>query len=178
MESSALGIFETFGFVAALAGADAALKSAEVQLLGCRFVGAGLVSVLVSGDVSSVKVAVESGCCAASLVGDIKWHTVIARQAEGLDFVVGNGEANPGGSSVKKGYAENPRSVAPSKGKRLAAQSRSEVSLQELYLMHVEELRGLARQLPDLSLDRPQIRSARKDKLIAAIVAYYQEQKE
>ena len=72
MNNKALGIFETIGFVPALTGADAALKSAEVKLLGCRYVGSGLVSVLLSGDVSSVKVAVESGCSAAEQIGSVK----------------------------------------------------------------------------------------------------------
>ncbi len=82
MNNEALGIFETIGFVAAVIGADAALKSAEVKLLGCRYVGSGLVSVLLSGDVSSVKVAVESGCSAAAQAGVVKSQTVIARTAD------------------------------------------------------------------------------------------------
>lgn len=174
MNNKALGIIETYGFVPAVAGADAALKSAAVELLGCRSIGSGLVSVLLLGDVSSVKVAVDSGCCAADQVGSVRWCTVIARTAEGLDSLVA--DAQPG--------VENTPNVAKDESKlrseagAVVVETNAEISLQRLYGLHVKELRGLARQLTGLSLDRPQIRSARKDELIAAIVSYYQQQKE
>jgi len=172
MRNQALGIIETFGFIPALAGADAALKSAEVKLLGCRYVGSGLVSVLLSGDVSSVKVAVDAGCIAADQVGLLKWCTVIARTAEGLETVV---EVDQGAESISQ-VAET-RPAQQTKG-TVTAEPDAELSLQRLYALHVKELRGLARQLSGLALDRPQIRSARKDELIDAITSYYQQRKE
>ena len=53
--SNALGMIETKGFVAALAAADAMVKAANVTIIGREQVGAGLVSVLVQGDVGAVK---------------------------------------------------------------------------------------------------------------------------
>ena len=44
--------------------------------------------------------------------------------------------------------------------------------------MSVVKLRELARHVPEISLDRRKIRSARKDELIDAIISYYQKPKE
>jgi microcompartment protein CcmL/EutN len=175
MQNKALGIFETFGFVPALTGADAALKSAEVELLGCRYVGSGLVSVLVVGDVSSVKVAVDAGCSAADQVGSVRWCTVIARTAEGLAELVA--EIQPQTRTPEQ--PPKAKNAAPTKSRRKKAPAKSmDLSLQQLYGLHVKDLRGLARKLAGLSLDRAQIRSARKDELINAIISYDQKQKE
>jgi ethanolamine utilization protein EutM len=178
MNNESLGIFETIGFVAAVTGADAALKSAEVRLLGCRYVGSGLVSVLLAGDVSSVKAAVESGCRAAEQVGSVKSHTVIARTADGLDSVVD--DVNQKGKKTIPNRAPVPRST--SKPLRSSAsvveKSIPQVSLQELSTMSVVKLRELARQIPGISLERRIIRSARKDELIDVILSAYQKNKE
>lgn len=174
MNDEALGIFETIGFVPALTGADAALKSAEVKLIGCRYVGSGLVSVLLSGDVSSVKVAVESGCRAAEQVGSVQSQTVIARTAEGLEFVV---------DEVKQKHKKSisrrePASKQTPPKRTVLEKSTSEINLQELSTMSVVKLRELARQIPEISLDRRTIRSARKDELIDAILSDYRKHKE
>jgi|GEM_PF-1503579 microcompartment protein CcmL/EutN len=179
-KNESLGTFETVGYVAALAGADAALKTAEVRLLGCRYVGSGLVSVLLVGDVSSVKVAVEAGCAAAQQVGDLKWQTVIARTAEGLDLIV----AEPEKKSQKKGNSSAksvPRSSSAAPRKRQSSSRRKKIpqlSQEELDGMRVIKLREVARLMPGLALNRQQIRSARKDDLIAAITSYYRNEKE
>ncbi len=174
MENKALGMFETFGFIPAVAGADAALKAAEVELLGCRYVGSGLVSVLLLGDVSSVKVAVDSGCFAADQVGSVRWCNVIARTAEGLEAIVTDSKPILKSATQKTLSVEKKQTATES----LSGGTPPEASLQRLYNLHVKELRGLARKLAGLSLDRSQIRSARKDELIAAIISYYQQQKE
>ena len=178
--NESLGSFETVGYVAALAGADAALKTADVRLLGCRYVGSGLVSVLLAGDVSSVKVAVEAGCAAAQQVGDLKWQTVIARTAEGLDLIV----AEPEKKGQKK--AASPAKLASRSGSAVPRKRRSnsrqkkipQLSQEELGGMRVVKLREVARLMPGLTLNRQQIRSARKDDLIAAITSYYRNEKE
>ncbi|MFK5927819.1 MAG: BMC domain-containing protein [Desulfuromusa sp.] len=178
MNDKALGIFETIGFVPALTGADAALKSAEVELLGCRYVGSGLVSVLLLGDVSSVKVAVESGCSAAEQVGSIQWQTVIARTAEGLDSVVDDVK-----QKGKKNISRRERTSKLSPGNKPQKKSVSkknipELNPQRLSGMSVVKLRELARKFPGIALERSQIRSARKDELIDAIISEYQKNKE
>ena len=64
--SNAIGFVETKGYVAAFAAADAMVKAANVTIIGREQVGAGLVSVLVQGDVGAVKAATEAGAEAAS----------------------------------------------------------------------------------------------------------------
>ncbi|MFV0430407.1 MAG: BMC domain-containing protein, partial [Arachnia sp.] len=56
--SDALGMIETKGYIGAVEAADAMVKAANVSLLGYQKVGAGLVTVLVQGDVGAVKAAV------------------------------------------------------------------------------------------------------------------------
>ena len=66
----ALGLIETKGLVALIEAGDAALKSANVQLVGWQKVGSGYVSIMVTGDVAAVKAAVDAGSAAAGKVGD------------------------------------------------------------------------------------------------------------
>ena len=47
MAQQALGMIETRGMIALVEATDAALKSANVSFLGCKQVGAGLVTLLV-----------------------------------------------------------------------------------------------------------------------------------
>jgi microcompartment protein CcmL/EutN len=68
---NAIGFVETRGYVAAFAAADAMVKAANVSIIGREQVGAGLVSVLVQGDVGAVKAATEAGSEAASTVGEV-----------------------------------------------------------------------------------------------------------
>ncbi|MFT4110966.1 BMC domain-containing protein [Propionicimonas sp.] len=66
----ALGLVETKGYVGAVEAADAMVKAANVVLIGYQKVGAGLVTVLVRGDVGAVKAAVDAGAVAAANVGE------------------------------------------------------------------------------------------------------------
>ena len=77
--SNAIGFIETRGYVAAFAAADAMVKAATVTIIGREQVGAGLVSVLVQGDVGAVKAATEAGSEAASAVGEVISVHVIPR---------------------------------------------------------------------------------------------------
>ncbi len=51
----ALGLIETRGLVAMIEAADAMVKAANVTLVGMEKVDAGLVTVMVRGDVGAVK---------------------------------------------------------------------------------------------------------------------------
>ena len=79
MAQEALGMIETRGLTAAIEAADAMVKAAEVTLVGTEKIGAGLVSVMVRGDVGAVKAAVESGAAAATRLGEIIATHVIPR---------------------------------------------------------------------------------------------------
>jgi len=77
--SNAIGMIETKGYVAALAGADAMVKAANVVIVGREEVGDGLVAVIINGDVGAVKAATEAGAEAASAVGELVSVHVIPR---------------------------------------------------------------------------------------------------
>lgn len=79
MASQALGMIETRGYVPALAGADAMVKAANVEIVARNEVGGGLVSVVVRGDVGAVKAATEAGAEAASQIGEVVAIHVIPR---------------------------------------------------------------------------------------------------
>ena len=75
----ALGIIETRGFVGAVEAADAMVKAANVSLVNYKRVGAGLVTVMIRGDVGAVKAATEAGASAAEKVGELVSIHVIPR---------------------------------------------------------------------------------------------------
>jgi len=82
MAQQAIGMIETKGLVAAIEGADAAMKAANVKYAGQAKVGSGLVSVTFTGDVAAVKAAVDAGADAAGKVGQVVSVNVIARPHE------------------------------------------------------------------------------------------------
>lgn len=84
----ALGLIETKGLVAAIESADAMLKAAEVSLLEKTYVGGGLVTVMVCGDVGAVKAATDAGAAAAQRVGELLSVHVIPRPHQELNDVV------------------------------------------------------------------------------------------
>jgi microcompartment protein CcmL/EutN len=59
--------------------ADAMVKAANVTLVGMEKVGAGLVTVMVRGDVGAVKAATDAGAAAAKRVGEVVSVHVIPR---------------------------------------------------------------------------------------------------
>lgn len=76
----AVGVIETKGLAAALEAADAAVKSANVTLLGYELSrGAGQVTVKMEGDISAVTAAVEAGAQAASAVNQVVATLIMGR---------------------------------------------------------------------------------------------------
>ena len=79
MMNEALGMIETRGLIAAIEGADAMAKAANVEMTGIEKIGSGLVTVMVRGDVGAVKAAVDAGSAAARTVGEVVSIHVIPR---------------------------------------------------------------------------------------------------
>ncbi|MDD6324216.1 MAG: ethanolamine utilization microcompartment protein EutM [Lachnospiraceae bacterium] len=75
----ALGMIETKGLVASIEAADAMVKAANVRLIGREFVGGGIVTVMVRGDVGAVKASTDAGAAAAERVGELLSVHVIPR---------------------------------------------------------------------------------------------------
>jgi ethanolamine utilization protein EutM len=81
---SAIGLIETKGLIALVEATDAMAKAANVQIVKRVSIGGAYVTTVVSGDVGSVRAAVEAGASAASQVGELVSSHVIPRPAEGL----------------------------------------------------------------------------------------------
>ena len=108
MSQRSLGLIETFGLLPAVEAADAAIKSANVELVGYEFAkGSGMTVVKVEGDVGAVKAAIAAASVAASKVGRVAATRVIPRPAAGLEAMVRNGDT--------KGYTppEPPAPTSP-----------------------------------------------------------------
>jgi len=84
---NAIGLIETRGLVGLVEATDAMAKAANVEIVKRVDIGGGLVTSIVSGDVGSVRAAVEAGGNAASQVGELVSSHVIPRPAEGLSEV-------------------------------------------------------------------------------------------
>lgn len=93
MVKKSLGLIEIVGLAAALEAADAAMKAANVELIGYELTkGGGLVLVKVCGDVGAVKAAVEAGRIAGSKVNKV-WAThVIPRPHQELSGMLAQKE--------------------------------------------------------------------------------------
>ena len=80
MNGNALGLIETMGLIGLIGAIDAMLKAATVEMASSVIkLDGGVVSVMVRGDVSSVRAAVEAGAEAAARIGELRAAHVIPR---------------------------------------------------------------------------------------------------
>ena len=77
-------MIETKGLSALFEAGDAALKAANVTLVGWEKIGSGYVAAFFRGDVAAVKAATDAGAAAAAQVGQVVSVQVIPRPHEGL----------------------------------------------------------------------------------------------
>lgn len=107
----ALGLIETKGLIAAIEAADAMVKTANVVLVGHEFIGAGLVTVLVRGDVGAVKAATDAGALAARRVGELVSVHVIPRPDAEVETILPQPAPGPvtGGAPAPGGPAAGNR---------------------------------------------------------------------
>jgi len=80
----AMGFVETRGLVALVAATDAVVKAANIKIVKRVDIGGGLVTVIVSGDVGSVRAAVEAGVHVVGQVGELVNSLVIPNPAAGM----------------------------------------------------------------------------------------------
>ncbi len=88
MVKQALGIIETKGLVSLIEASDAALKAADISMLGWSKIGGGLVTGFYTGDVAAVKAGIDAGAEAASQVGEVTSTQVIPRPHDDLAGLV------------------------------------------------------------------------------------------
>lgn len=88
MKYDALGMIETKGLIGSIEAADAMVKAANVYLIGKEYVGGGLVTVMVRGDVGAVKAATDAGAAAAQRVGELISVHVIPRPHSEVEVIL------------------------------------------------------------------------------------------
>ena len=181
MSTGALGMLETYGLIAAIEGLDAAVKAANVTLCGFKYVQGGLVCFFVTGDVGATKAAISAGEIAADRVGKVISSHVIPRPADSTSIIAAYKEKPAGrrrGTGIHKREfpsnapvkseaavkAEEPKSVPETVSE---AVGYTEEALRE---MKTTDLRKLAREIPDIGLTKIEIRDAKKDPLVEAIL--------
>lgn len=80
----ALGLIEVVGLTGAIEGADAALKAANVHLIGIAKVGSGIMTIQLMGDVGAITAAVDAGSQAAKRICKLRASHVIPRMDDSL----------------------------------------------------------------------------------------------
>ncbi|WP_346889735.1 BMC domain-containing protein [Clostridium sp. UBA1056] len=87
----ALGLIETKGLLAAVEAADTMVKSADVSIIEKTYVGGGLVTILVTGDVGAVKASIEAGVAAVKKLDEelLVSNHVIPRPHEEVESIIG-----------------------------------------------------------------------------------------
>lgn len=114
-----MGFIETYGLAACIAAADAAVKSANVTLVGYEYAkGDGLCTVKVSGNVGACKAAIAAGKRAAELVNGTHKGTksvlLKARPADGImDSMVENAQTVGGEIALATGVRPKGESRMP-----------------------------------------------------------------
>ncbi|WP_286976508.1 BMC domain-containing protein [Acetomicrobium sp. UBA5826] len=92
----ALGFIETIGLVAAVAAADAALKAANITLIGRENSQGGMMTVKIAGDVSAVKAALSAAKAASEGVNRVWSIDVIPRPGRGIGETLAYNKATLG----------------------------------------------------------------------------------
>ena len=82
--SESIGLVETKGLTGSIEASDAMAKAANISLVKQISIGGGFLTVIVKGDVGSVKAAVEAGAEAANRAGELVASHVIARPHDDL----------------------------------------------------------------------------------------------
>ncbi|MHB2015988.1 MAG: BMC domain-containing protein [Candidatus Xenobia bacterium] len=88
MAEEALGLIETKGFVGMVEAADAMAKAANVEVVGREYVEAGLVTIMVRGELGAVRAAVEAGAEASRRVGELICSHIIPRPHTDVEGIV------------------------------------------------------------------------------------------
>ena len=104
----ALGLLETRGLVASIEAADAMLKASKVRLVSKEKVTAGLITIVIVGDVAAVKASVDAGAAAAQRVGELVSIHVIPKPDDQIADILPIETEIPTETEKKKEVKEKP----------------------------------------------------------------------
>ncbi len=172
------------------------LKAAEVTLIDRAFVGGGLVTITVSGDVAAVKASVDAGAAAVERIpgATLVSQHVIPRPHQELDGLIlpklipdddpeDPQEEDEPIVETKPILAQEPKAVTVKEttGEKLSKKSVDKImkaqgvdeGLTTLKAGRVVELRQLAREYSDFGILGRTISEANKGKLLEEFKKYY-----
>lgn len=78
------GYIEVVGLVPAIAAADAALKAANVEVVGRENTGKAMIAVIIKGEIGAVRAAIDAAEAEVERFGKVVSTNVIARPDEAL----------------------------------------------------------------------------------------------
>lgn len=87
-----LGFIETMGYVPAFQVADTMAKAADVEVVKKVWVGAGLVTIIIKGEISAVHTALDAGAAVANQMGGLQAVLAVAHPSKSLTKMIGIGE--------------------------------------------------------------------------------------
>ena len=91
--TGSLGVLETTGYVGAVAGSDAMVKAAGVEVLRMTLASGGRVGALVKGNIDEVQTALDAGAAAAEKVGEFEGTQLVPRPDEAVMAAFGGSVA-------------------------------------------------------------------------------------
>lgn len=80
----AVGLVETRGLVCHIMATDAMCKAADVEVINQVQIGGAFVTILIRGDVGSVRAAVDAGAQVASQTGELVSAHIIPRPEKAI----------------------------------------------------------------------------------------------
>lgn len=196
-DQTALGMVETYGYIAHVEAADACLKAANVSLIGSEKVKGGYMLVKVTGDVGAVKAAIDAAKAAVEALGLKAVTHVIPRPSQEVQMLilsqqvddkksisdvepVKNDEADAVYESYEEGSTKEIQDDIKREDreeaqgirvdKKTSKADSSDLDISKLSKMNVAKLRAVARSLENISLDKNQINFGKKQELIKAIL--------
>ena len=127
----ALGLIETIGLISAIEAADAAVKAANVIMLGYENTkGGGKITIKFVGNVGAVQAGVAAGVAAANRVGAVYGQHVIPRPSDEIDALIlnldgGRGLDEPEEEAAPVPVAPKPEDSAEAEEAQCAATTKS-----------------------------------------------------
>lgn len=186
---TALGLIETKGLLAAIEGADAMLKAANVRLLEKNLAGGGLVTISIAGEVAAVKASVDAAVASIRRIAGaalVSAHVIARPDAELARIIAMGAEPDP---TTPQGSPETPAGESPEAAPVRKARTRSSQNAagisgtarydaSQLRKLSAKALRQIAGSLAGFPMTPGEMASASKKNLIEAIIAASRQEEE
>ncbi len=178
--NQALGLIEVIGYVAAIEAADAAVKAANIELLGVDKVTDGILTVKFIGDVGAVKAAVDAGALAVDSVGILRAAHVIPRMHQEVTSIIEKRTKKIEKEVIIKAEeivnTEEPVEPEAEEIVEESSPTNKQVTMdsEKLSSMSVAELKNLIKSLA-IPMAAKKLKTVKKDELINILLKFYKE---